>query len=83
MTYFPRLRRDYVLWRLATIGDIRLADIARTFEVDRSSASIDINMLLADHPSAATYDKSAKRYVGRRHVPPARLAKLAEALGWD
>lgn len=83
MTYFPTLRRDYIIWRLATAGDIRLADIVRVFGVDRSSASIDINALLAEQPTVARYDKSAKRYVAHRHVPPGRLAKLAEALEWS
>lgn len=83
MTYFPLLRRDYILWRLAAIGEVQRADIMRSFEISQAQASGDINALLAEQPTAAAYDKSAKRYVGHKHQPPARLAKLAEALGWD
>lgn len=82
MTYFPALRRQYILWRLASVGEVNRADIQQTFEISQAQASGDINALLADTPDAAVYDKTRKRYIGRRHVPAARLAKIADALGW-
>lgn len=82
MTYFPALRRQYILWRLAVHGEVNRADLVRTFGVSMSWASLDINSLLTDNPQAASYDKTRKRYVQRRHVPSARMAKIAEALEW-
>lgn len=83
MNYFPALRRDFIRWRLAVLGEIQRADLIRTFLISEAQASADINSLLTDQPSVATYDKSAKRYIGRKHQPGERLAKLADAHGWD
>lgn len=82
MTYFARLRLDYIDWRLAVHGEVRRADIMQTFEISESQASGDINQLIAAG-SPIQYDKSRKYYVGKRHVPAVRLTKIADALGWD
>lgn len=82
MSWFTDRRREYILWKLATAGELRRADIQRTFDISESQASEDMTALQLEIPTAASYDKSAKRYVSRRHQPPARLAAIAEALGW-
>lgn len=84
MTYFARLRLDYISWRLACKGEVQRGDLTRTFGVCESQASADINALLADEPGAASYDKTRKRYTPRySRGPAARLVKIAAALGWD
>jgi hypothetical protein len=84
MTYFPALRRDYILWRLAVNGELQRADIMRTFGISEAQASGDINTLLADMPTSIRYDKSRKRYVPprTRYALP-RVIKIAEALQWS
>ena len=82
MTYFPALRRQYILWRLATVGEVQRADIMRTFGVSMAQASGDINALIADDPAATSYDKTRKRYIGKRYRPAERIAQIAAALDW-
>lgn len=84
MSYFPALRRDYILWRLATFGEVQRGDIMRTFGTSEAQSTGDMKGLLDDHPEIVRYDKTRKRYVpARRHQPAARLAKIADALGWE
>jgi hypothetical protein len=83
VTYFPALRRDYILWRLSTAGEVSRMDVARTFGMSVSMATQDFDALLAEHPVLA-YNTTRRRYMPTRPIAASpRLAKLADALEWS
>ena len=84
MTYFPALRRTYILWRLAHCGEVSRPDVARTFGVSVSIATQDIAAVLQDYHSV-NYCKTRRRYrAGHEFGPPDhKFTKMAEALGWS
>jgi predicted DNA-binding transcriptional regulator YafY len=85
VTYFPTLRRRYILWRLATAGEVQRADIARTFGVSMSQATADMRVCMYGMPDLIKYDKSAKRYMLRigADLDSRELDDLALVLGWS
>lgn len=56
-------RLDYIAWRLTVHASVRRQHLVEAFGVSMAQASADIQQFLADHPSAVSYDKSAKQYV--------------------
>lgn len=85
MTYFPALRRQYILWRLAHCGEVSRPDIARTFSVSVSIATQDIAAVIREYPDGIEYDATDRRYVPGQLPPSAgdKLVRIAEALGWS
>lgn len=63
MTWAQERRLDYIDYRLCLHGEVQRGDIIRTFDVSMSQASQDVQAFLREHPKAADYDKSRKRYV--------------------
>lgn len=89
MPDFQSLRFDYIDYRLVTAGEIRRADIVRTFEVSEGIASQDFTSFQAAHKGAVTYDKIRKCYVParlpyrpRRKVARAIIDGINNPLGW-
>ena len=89
MNYFPRLRRAYILWRLATVGEVQRDDISRIFGTSIAQSSGDIRRLLIDYPEALRYDTRRKRYVSHLdliaviNLLDVDLAKMASSLRWS
>lgn len=63
MTWAQARRLDYIDLLLLTRGQVRRNDLIEAFGVSMGQASIDINEFVHLYPHAATYNKTAKRYV--------------------
>jgi hypothetical protein len=63
MSWERSRRLDFIAWRLTVHGSVRRQHISDTFAVSESQASQDIQLFIAEHPSAIVYDKNAKQYV--------------------
>ncbi len=61
--WFIEQRLRFIDWALLNRGSIQRSEIAEAFGVSLSQASNDIAAFEAEHPAAAKYDKSAKRYI--------------------
>lgn len=80
-TWFRGLRRDYIRWRLDSVGEISRGDIVRTFQMSMQQASLDLG-----DEEIMTYDSKRKRYVpvAKLSRPErARLDRIAAALNWS
>src|SRR5437016_292015 len=52
MTWYTDRRLDYIDWRLATAGELRLEHIMSEFDLSYSAASQDVQAFLAAHDGA-------------------------------
>lgn len=62
-SWFVEQRMSWIAETLRVFGFINRAHIERKFGVSQPQAALDLRLFQERHPSAMTYDKSAKRYV--------------------
>lgn len=63
MSYYSRLRQEWIAETLDIFGFIQRKHLVRKFEISVPQASADIQRFMRDHPGAMEYDPRQKCYV--------------------
>jgi hypothetical protein len=64
--WFEQQRLDWIAETLRVFGFINRGHLQRKFDISKPQASADLAAFMRAHPTAMTYDRSAKRYVATR-----------------
>jgi hypothetical protein len=65
MRWCEQQRQDWIAETLRVFGFINREHLERKFGISPSQASLDLAAFKRAHPTAITYDASAKRYVAK------------------